>query len=305
MGGHLTQGRSAVNAPALLYGEPDLAIRVVRDIFNEDFAKLVVSGDEAWDTLQSYIGHVAPDLVERLERWEGDGDVFAAYRIDEQLAKALDRKVWLPSGGSLVIDRTEAMTVVDVNTGKFTGAGGNLEETVTRNNLEAAEEIVRQLRLRDIGGIIVVDFIDMVLESNRDLVLRRLLECLGRDRTKHQVAEVTSLGLVQMTRKRVGQGLLEVFSETCEHCGGRGVILHDEPVRSAPRRRGPRSDGPPGAPAAGQRWRRRQPSSCRAARRQRPVARRGAGGSRPAERRRRSTGDGGNDGGQPGIAEGA
>jgi ribonuclease E len=220
----------AVNAPALLYGEPDLAIRVVRDIFNEDFARLIVSGDDAWDTLQGYIGHVAPDLVERLERWEGDGDVFASHRIDEQLAKALDRKVWLPSGGSLVIDRTEAMTVVDVNTGKFTGAGGNLEETVTKNNIEAAEEIVRQLRLRDIGGIIVVDFIDMVLESNRELVLRRLLECLGRDRTKHQVAEVTSLGLVQMTRKRVGSGLLEVFSETCEHCGGRGVIIHDEPV---------------------------------------------------------------------------
>jgi ribonuclease E len=220
----------AVNAPALLYGEPDLAIRVVRDIFNEDFSRLIVSGDDAWDTLQAYIGHVAPDLVARLERWDGDGDAFASYRIDEQLAKALDRKVWLPSGGSLVIDRTEAMTVVDVNTGKFTGAGGNLEETVTKNNLEAAEEIVRQLRLRDIGGIIVVDFIDMVLESNRELVMRRLLECLGRDRTKHQVAEVTSLGLVQMTRKRVGQGLLEVFSETCEHCGGRGVILHDEPV---------------------------------------------------------------------------
>ncbi len=220
----------SVNPPTMLYGEPDLAIRVVRDIFNEDFAKLVVSGDEAWETLQSYIGHVAPDLVERLEKWDGDGDVFARHRIDEQLAKALDRKVWLPSGGSLVIDRTEAMTVVDVNTGKFTGSGGNLEETVTKNNLEAAEEIVRQLRLRDIGGIIVVDFIDMVLESNRDLVLRRLLECLGRDRTKHQVAEVTSLGLVQMTRKRVGQGLIEVFSEPCEHCNGRGVLLHDEPV---------------------------------------------------------------------------
>ncbi len=138
--------------------------------------------------------------------------------------------MWLPSGGSLVIDRTEAMTVVDVNTGKFTGQGGNLEETVTRNNLEAAEEIVRQLRLRDIGGIIVIDFIDMVLESNRDLVLRRLVECLGRDRTKHQVAEVTSLGLVQMTRKRIGQGLLEVFSTPCEHCGGRGHIVHTEPV---------------------------------------------------------------------------
>jgi ribonuclease E len=219
-----------VQAPALLYGEPDLAIRVVRDIFNEDFGKLIVSGDDAWDTLDAYIGHVAPDLAPRLERWTSDQDVFAANRIDEQLAKAMDRKVWLPSGGSLVIDRTEAMTVVDVNTGKFTGSGGNLEETVTKNNLEAVEEVVRQLRLRDIGGIIVVDFIDMVLESNRDLVLRRLLECLGRDRTRHQVAEVTSLGLVQMTRKRVGQGLLEVFSETCEHCGGRGLIIHDEPV---------------------------------------------------------------------------
>ncbi len=219
-----------VQAPAMLYGEPDLAIKVVRDIFNEDFNKLIVSGDEAWDTLQGYISHVAPDLAPRLEQWTSDQDVFAAHRIDEQLAKGMDRKVWLPSGGSLVIDRTEAMTVVDVNTGKFVGAGGNLEETVTKNNLEAAEEVVHQLRLRDIGGIIVVDFIDMVLESNRDLVLRRLLECLGRDRTRHQVAEVTSLGLVQMTRKRVGQGLLEVFSETCEPCGGRGLIIHEEPV---------------------------------------------------------------------------
>ncbi|MCK8659485.1 ribonuclease E/G, partial [Pseudomonas umsongensis] len=148
----------------------------------------------------------------------------------EQLHKALERKVYLPSGGSLVIDRTEAMTVVDVNTGKFTGSGGNLEETVTKNNLEAAEEIVRQLRLRDIGGIIVIDFIDMVLEANRDLVLRRLVECLGRDRTKHQVAEVTSLGLVQMTRKRMGTGLVEVFSETCEHCAGRGILIQDTPV---------------------------------------------------------------------------
>ena len=219
-----------VQAPAMLYGEPDLAIKVVRDIFNEDFGKLIISGDDAWDTLQGYISHVAPDLAPRLERWTSTADVFAAHRIDEQLAKALDRKVYLPSGGSLVIDRTEAMTVVDVNTGKFTGSGGNLEETVTKNNLEAAEEVVHQLRLRDIGGIIVVDFIDMVLESNRDLVLRRLLECLGRDRTRHQVAEVTSLGLVQMTRKRVGQGLLEVFSETCEVCGGRGLVMHDEPV---------------------------------------------------------------------------
>ncbi|HEY5832736.1 MAG TPA: Rne/Rng family ribonuclease [Streptomyces sp.] len=214
------------NAPTLLYGEPDMTVRVVRDIFNEDFSKVIVSGDDAWSTIHEYVSHVAPDLAERLSRWTSEVDVFATYRIDEQLLKALDRKVWLPSGGSLVIDKTEAMVVVDVNTGKFTGQGGNLEETVTRNNLEAAEEIVRQLRLRDLGGIVVVDFIDMVLESNRDLVMRRLLECLGRDRTKHQVAEVTSLGLVQMTRKRVGQGLLESFSETCVHCNGRGVIVH-------------------------------------------------------------------------------
>ncbi|TDD62205.1 Rne/Rng family ribonuclease [Kribbella antibiotica] len=225
------------NAPALLHGEPDLLIRVVRDLFTEDFSKLVISGDEANDQVSEYVASVAPHLADRVEKWGGDGDaksgdVFASYRIDEQIKKALDRKVWLPSGGSLVIDRTEAMTVVDVNTGKFTGSGGNLEETVTKNNLEAAEEIVRQLRLRDIGGIIVIDFIDMVLESNRDLVMRRLVECLGRDRTKHQVAEVTSLGLVQMTRKRIGTGLLEAFSENCDHCGGRGLILHDEPKES-------------------------------------------------------------------------
>jgi len=221
-------------APRLLYGEPDLMIKVIRDLFNEDFQQLVVDGDDAWDMVQGYVTHVAPDLSPRLQRWGGedvDGrDVYAAYRIDEQIAKGLDRKVWLPSGGSLVIDRTEAMTVVDVNTGKFTGLGGNLEETVTKNNLEAADEIVRQLRLRDIGGIIVIDFIDMVLEGNRDLVLRRLVECLGRDRTRHQVAEVTSLGLVQMTRKRIGTGLLEAFSETCQHCQGRGLITHTEPV---------------------------------------------------------------------------
>ncbi|MHC6593654.1 Rne/Rng family ribonuclease [Arthrobacter sp. C152] len=217
-------------APELLYGEPDLTIKVVRDVFNEDFSKLIVSGEEAWDTIEAYVTYVAPDLVGRLEKWTKDQDIFSAWRIDEQIHKALERKVFLPSGGSLVIDRTEAMTVVDVNTGKFTGSGGNLEETVTKNNLEAAEEVVRQLRLRDIGGIIVIDFIDMVLESNRDLVLRRLVECLGRDRTKHQVAEVTSLGLVQMTRKRMGTGLLEVFGEQCEACAGRGVVTHDDPV---------------------------------------------------------------------------
>ncbi|RNE57213.1 Rne/Rng family ribonuclease [Cryobacterium tepidiphilum] len=219
-----------VGAPALLHSEPDLLIKIVRDVFNEDFQKMVISGDEARATIENYLRQVAPDLLERVERFEGDRDAFDEYRISEQIEKALDRKVWLPSGGSLVIDRTEAMTVVDVNTGKFVGSGGNLEETVTKNNLEAAEEIVRQLRLRDIGGIIVVDFIDMVLESNRDLVLRRLVECLSRDRTKHQVAEVTSLGLVQMTRKKLGLGLLESFSENCEVCAGRGIVVHHDPV---------------------------------------------------------------------------
>ncbi|MFI7249462.1 Rne/Rng family ribonuclease [Micromonospora chalcea] len=222
-------------APVLLYEEPDLVIRVVRDLFNEDFRELVIEGEPAYDLVESYLSHVSPDLVARLRRHAGVADVFAEYRIDEQILKGLDRKVFLPSGGSLVIDRTEAMTVIDVNTGKYTGSGGNLEETVTRNNLEAAEEIVRQLRLRDLGGIVVIDFIDMVLESNRELVLRRLTECLGRDRTKHQVTEITSLGLVQMTRKRIGAGLLEAFSETCECCKGRGVIIHTEPVPEKPR----------------------------------------------------------------------
>jgi len=217
-------------APALLHSEPDLLIKIIRDVFNEDFHKLVIDGADAAKTINTYLSQVAPDLMDRVETYEDSVDSFDKFRVSEQIEKALDRKVWLPSGGSLVIDRTEAMTVVDVNTGKFVGSGGNLEETVTKNNLEAAEEIVRQLRLRDIGGIIVVDFIDMVLESNRDLVLRRLVECLGRDRTKHQVAEVTSLGLVQMTRKKLGLGLIESFSEPCEVCAGRGIIIHHDPV---------------------------------------------------------------------------
>ncbi len=219
------------SSPSLLYSEPDLTVRVIRDIFNEDFKKMTVQGDQAWEDINNYLGHIAPELTAKIEKWTGTRDIFAEHRIEEQLAKAFDRKVYLPSGGSLVIDRTEAMIVIDVNTGKFIGKGGNLEETVTKNNLEAAEEIARQLRLRDMGGIIVIDFIDMALESNRDQVLRRLTECLGRDRTKHQVAEVTSLGLVQMTRKRVGQGLIEAFSTTCESCGGRGIHIHNEPVR--------------------------------------------------------------------------
>ena len=219
------------HAPALLLSEPDLAVRVIRDIFNEDFRKLIIQGNEAWDEITSYLGSIAPELVSKIEKYAGSGDLFADYRVEEQLAKAFDRKVYLPSGGSLVIDRTEAIIVIDVNTGKFIGKGGNLEETVTKNNLEAAEEIARQLRLRDVGGIVVIDFIDMVLESNRDAVLRRLVECLGRDRTKHQVAEVTSLGLVQMTRKRVGQGLIEVFSTSCDSCNGREIHIHMDPVK--------------------------------------------------------------------------
>jgi ribonuclease E len=227
---HIQKQVESQQAPALLHAEPDLLVKIVRDVFNEDFTKMLIQGQDAQQTIRAYLESVAPDLLERVEAYEDETDPFDAFRITEQIEKALDRKVWLPSGGSLVIDRTEAMTVVDVNTGKFVGSGGNLEETVTKNNLEAAEEIVRQLRLRDIGGIIVVDFIDMVLESNRDLVLRRLIECLSRDRTKHQVAEVTSLGLVQMTRKKLGLGLLETFSEACDVCAGRGVVVHHDPV---------------------------------------------------------------------------
>jgi len=227
---HIRKQVENQSAPSLLHAEPDLLVKIVRDVFNEDFTKMLIQGEDAQQTIRAYLESVAPDLLERVEPYEDETDPFDAFRITEQIEKALDRKVWLPSGGSLVIDRTEAMTVVDVNTGKFVGSGGNLEETVTKNNLEAAEEIVRQLRLRDIGGIIVVDFIDMVLESNRDLVLRRLIECLSRDRTKHQVAEVTSLGLVQMTRKKLGLGLLETFSEPCEVCAGRGVVVHHDPV---------------------------------------------------------------------------
>lgn len=220
----------AKQVPVILKSEPELALRVVRDQFNEDFNELIISGKNAWESISEYINEVSPDLQPKLQHWTSKKDIFAQHRVDEQLSKGMDRKVWLPSGGSLIIDRTEAMTVIDVNTGRFTGEGGTLEETVTINNIEAAEEIVRQIRLRDIGGIIVIDFIDMVLEANREIVLRRLVECLGRDRTRHQVAEVTSIGLIQMTRKRVGQGLVEAFSTPCETCEGRGFITHAHPV---------------------------------------------------------------------------
>ena len=254
------------NAPAVLQSEPDLTIKIIRDVFNEDFQELVIQGDKEFETISSYLEQMSPDLVDRVRKFEGE-DIFVDYRANEQLEKALDRKVWLPSGGSLIIDRTEAMTVVDVNTGKFVGSGGNLEETVTKNNLEAAEEVVRQLRLRDIGGIVVIDFIDMVLESNRDLVQRRLVECLSRDRTKHQVAEVTSLGLVQMTRKKIGLGLLETFSTPCETCSGRGVVVHHEPVadRDAHEQSGSKRRGRKGGNADKQQSQRNTQSSSQSA----------------------------------------
>ena len=230
---NIEKAAANAKAPAELYGESNMARRVIRENFNDSFAEMIISGDEMFEKVTAYLNDVTPDLVERITKWDKPRkNVFDAFRIKEQLAKSFDRKVWLPSGGTLVIDRTEAMTAIDINTGKFTGSStDSLEDTVTQNNLEAAEEIVRQLRLRDIGGIVVIDFIDMILEENREKVLRRLIECLMRDRTKHQVAEVTSLGLVQLTRKRVGQGLIEAFSTTCEMCSGKGYVIHPEPVK--------------------------------------------------------------------------
>ena len=222
--------------PVTLFEEPDMLVKVVRDLFNEDYSELIVDGDRAYSVIYSYVKSIAPDLLKRITKHDAskfDGqDSFTAYHIDEQIESALSRHVPLPSGGSLVIDRTEAMIVIDVNTGKFTGKrkGGNLEETVTRNNLEAVDEIVRQIRLRDLGGMIVMDFIDMVLEENQDLVLRRLKERLTQDRSRYQVSEVTSLGLVQMTRKRIGTGLLEAYGMECPTCAGRGVVINSDPV---------------------------------------------------------------------------
>ena len=219
-------------APRVVYEEPDLLIRVIREHFTADFRRMLIDDDEALKQVSDYLGRTAPDLVSKISRYKDELPLFERYHVEDQLRKALDRRVYLPSGGHLVIDRTEALTVIDVNTGKFVGSS-NLEDTVLQNNLEAAEEIGRQLRLRDIGGIIVIDFIDMEVEKNQLMVLRRLRETLARDKTRTQVFDVSHLGLVEMTRKNVSAGLLESFSEQCPHCEGRGVLLHEEAATHA------------------------------------------------------------------------
>jgi len=219
--------RKDVSAPAVLYQEPPLVIRVIREHFTRDFRGLLIENVEIHKQVLEYLAGTEADLVEKVTLYTDDLALFERYHVEDQLRKALDRRVWLPSGGHLVIDRTEALTVVDVNTGRFVGSS-NLEETVLQNNLESAEEIARQLRLRDIGGIIVIDFIDMESTKHQEAVIRRLKEHLAKDKTRTQVFDVSHLGLVEMTRKNVSAGLLESFSETCEVCGGRGVLLHEE-----------------------------------------------------------------------------
>ena len=213
-------------APRLIHDEPELLIKVIREHFTADFRKLLIDDREAYEKVVEYLQGTAPDLVSKAHLYEDEITLFDRYHVEDQLKKALDRKVFLPSGGHLVIDRTEALTVIDVNTGKFVGSN-KLEDTVLQNNLEAAEEIGRQLRLRDIGGIIVIDFIDMESQSNQQKVLRRLKETLAKDKTRTQVFDVSHLGLVEMTRKNVSAGLLEQFSTKCEHCSGRGVIINE------------------------------------------------------------------------------
>ena len=213
-------------APRLIHKEPELLIKVIREHFTADFRKLLINDRSSYDKVVNYLQSTAPDLVSKVQHYEDEIDLFDRYHVDDQLKKALDRKVFLPSGGHLVIDRTEALTVIDVNTGKFVGSN-RLEDTVLQNNLEAAEEIGRQLRLRDIGGIIVIDFIDMETTENQQKVLRRLKETLAKDKTRTQVFEVSHLGLVEMTRKNVSAGLLEQFSQKCEHCSGRGVVVDE------------------------------------------------------------------------------
>jgi len=216
-------------APALLYREPDMAVRVIREEFNRDYRGVVIDDRTLYEEVRDYVASINPELADRVE-WAGDSDdplpVFERFHVHEQIHKALDRKVWLPSGGSLIIERTEALTVIDVNTGKNVGSS-NLEETVFRNNLEAAEEIAHQLRLRDIGGIIVIDFIDMEIPANREEVVRTFRAALARDKTRTQVYDISELGLVEMTRKRISEGLVESFSETCPTCGGRGIVFDE------------------------------------------------------------------------------
>ena len=214
-------------APALLMREPDMAVRVIREEFNKDYRGVVIDDLQLYEQVKRYMEAVTPALADRVQYHDPELEhisLFERYHVTEQLRKAVDRKVWLPSGGSLIIEHTEALTVIDVNTGKNVGTS-NLEETVFRNNLEAAEEIARQLRLRDIGGIIVIDFIDMEIDENRKGVARAFREALARDKTRTQVSDISDLGLAEMTRKRIGEGLVESVSHVCEVCEGRGVVL--------------------------------------------------------------------------------
>jgi len=214
-------------APALLYREPDMAVRVIREEFNKEYRGVVIDDAALYEDVRDYVASISPELADRVEHYDQADDplpIFERFHVHEQLHKALDRKVWLPSGGSLIIERTEALTVIDVNTGKNVGTS-NLEETVYRNNLEAADEIAHQLRLRDIGGIIVIDFIDMEIAANRADVMRTFKAALARDKTRTQVFDISDLGLVEMTRKRISEGLVESLSSTCPMCSGRGIVL--------------------------------------------------------------------------------
>ncbi|HLF40389.1 MAG TPA: Rne/Rng family ribonuclease, partial [Acidimicrobiia bacterium] len=217
--------KAAKHRPAvLLHQEPDLAIRVIREEFNKEYRGIVIDDPDLYEEIRAYVEAITPELADRVELYQDALPIFERYHVHEQLHKALERKVWLPSGGSIIIERTEALTVIDVNTAKNVGRS-NLEETVFQNNLEAAEEVARQLRLRDIGGIIVIDFIDMEIRKNREEVTRRFKEALARDKTRTQVFEISELGLVEMTRKRISEGLVEAFSTTCTTCEGRGIVL--------------------------------------------------------------------------------
>ncbi len=219
--------------PGLIYREPEMAVRIIREEFNSEYRSVLIDDRALYEDMRDYVAAVAPALVDRVQHYDVATEslpMLERFHVTEQLAKALDRKVWLPSGGSLIIEHTEALTVIDVNTGRNVGSS-SLEETVFRNNLEAAEEIARQLRLRDIGGIIVIDFVDMEIKENRDKVVKAFREALSRDKTRTQVFNISELGLVEMTRKRIGEGLLESLAQRCDHCDGRGLLLPEELVR--------------------------------------------------------------------------